>query len=140
MKELPCHKCPGLCCGPVPLSSRRLKAIEAHLHSLKDDEYQRLALQERDNLMCSFYDTERHRCGVYEARPQICRIFGHTESLECPRQPSNWVFTIQPVTAWTLAELDTVDVALISTEYKWHQTQVEETHYDHHCATATSQR
>jgi len=117
MKELPCHKCPGLCCGPVPLSSRRLKAIETHLDSLKDDEYLRLSTQERDNLTCAFYDTEKHRCAVYEERPQVCRMYGLTETLQCPRQPSNWVFTITADTAWMRAQLDTTDMAISSAEY-----------------------
>ena len=117
--ELPCAKCPGECCGPVPLSTRRLHAIEEHLRGLEPSELRRIATQRRDALTCAFYDLQRHACGVYAVRPQVCRMFGATESLECPRQPVGWVFTIAPDSARLRADMDTTDMAMVSTEYRY---------------------
>lgn len=68
----------GECCGPVPVTAREwgiLKrymdqhAIEPHWH--------------KNQLTCPLYDGQR--CMVHPARPLLCRVFGHSEHLECPR-------------------------------------------------------
>jgi Fe-S-cluster containining protein len=116
---LPCTTCPGLCCGPILLSSRRLKAIEGLIATFTSAERQRLARQRRTSLTCHFYDTEQRRCSVYDQRPQICRMYGLTGDLACPRQPANFVLTIAPATARLLAEMDTADYATNSVEWDW---------------------
>lgn len=116
---LPCAKCPGLCCGPVPLSTRRLRAIEALVETFEPSERARLAAQRRGMLTCGLYDVEKNQCSVYDQRPQVCRMFGHTATLECPRQPKNFVMTIAPATASLIVDMDTDDVALISTDWDW---------------------
>lgn len=35
--------------------------------------------------MCPVLDTETHRCTGYKARPMICRIYGLSEALRCPK-------------------------------------------------------
>lgn len=81
---LPCEKCHADCCGPVPLSASKLKAIEDYLHSMPQEDYEALASQKRDPLDCAFLDKRDHRCGIYPVRPSICRIYGTTEGLKCP--------------------------------------------------------
>lgn len=64
----------GECCGPV---------------MAKDWEYQRLmSLVEkkgltplRQGLTCPWY--QHGQCAMYEARPFVCRLFGHSDRLVC---------------------------------------------------------
>lgn len=75
---IPSFRCPEgcvACCGPVPFSAW---------------EWSRLTSAERlrgrrikDPLTCPFI--ESGRCSIYDRRPLMCRIFGTTPDLLCPR-------------------------------------------------------
>jgi Fe-S-cluster containining protein len=84
-ETLPCATCPAACCGPVPISAPRLARILAYLRTLPRREIKRLMHQEREPLVCHFVDTATYRCSIYELRPQVCQMYGHTEGLECPK-------------------------------------------------------
>lgn len=75
--QIPHIDCQGLCsdsCGPISLSVRERTRIE------------RLAgrpLSCGAGATCSMLTPER-RCGVYAARPMICRLWGVARGLPCP--------------------------------------------------------
>ena len=90
MAQFNCLKCPGYCCSyPIievvdadierlarhfkikPAEARQRFTKKAHGHDCvlrrkQDDHFGRI---------CRFFDTEKRRCGVYEARPAACRAF-----------------------------------------------------------------
>ena len=84
-------------------------------------ERQRLGAQKRDNMTCGFFDQELNRCSVYEARPAICRVYGLTKGLRCPKTKRNFVFTISPAQADARIDADMLDMRgyTISTDYVW---------------------
>jgi hypothetical protein len=77
-QQIPSFSCvPGChdCCGPVTASSVEmsrfpLKSVAEHDAALSD-------------LNCVYLGPRG--CDVYEERPLICRLFGTTPSLPCPR-------------------------------------------------------
>jgi uncharacterized protein len=78
-----CLKCPGYCCSypiitvtkadaqriakhfDMPLEKAEKKFFRA-ADGYKDEHFGRI---------CQFFDTEKRRCGIYEARPNTCREF-----------------------------------------------------------------
>lgn len=74
---LPALACQGLCsdsCGPIEMSVRERDRIE------------RAAGQKVTcgaGASCSMLTADR-RCGVYDLRPLLCRMWGVVESLACP--------------------------------------------------------
>jgi uncharacterized protein len=77
-QHIPGFKCePGChdCCGPVTTSS-----VEMARLPVKSEEEHATALAD---LTCPHLG--ENGCEVYEERPLICRLFGTTPSLPCPR-------------------------------------------------------
>lgn len=85
-----CSKCPGYCCSypVIPLNSRDVKRLARHfgLSFQKarakftkvdgDEPYaMRRKADEHFGRICRFFDTEKRRCTIYEARPEICRSY-----------------------------------------------------------------
>lgn len=76
-EELPHINCAGFChdsCGPIQVSIR------------EQDRMEKMAGVELTcglGPTCSMLTPDR-RCGVYEIRPLICRLWGLTESMPCP--------------------------------------------------------
>lgn len=87
MKKLPCEGCKGMCCGPVPITEKELKIIKMKVKSMTSKEQKRLEAQLRFYGTCIFYDLDKDQCGIYSARPEICRVFGHHKNLTCFRAP-----------------------------------------------------
>lgn len=86
MKEtFPCFECQGGCCGPVAINKQEFERLKKAVSAMKPSERKRLQEQERPENKCIFYDMERRKCGVYAYRPELCRMFGHYEMLECPK-------------------------------------------------------
>lgn len=81
---LPCEQCRAECCGPVPVGTRELDRIIAHL---TPGEAARLAGMQRESRDCMFLDTEKWQCAIYAVRPAVCRVFGFTPAFPCPRCP-----------------------------------------------------
>ena len=85
-----CSKCPGYCCSypVIQCTKRDVERLARHFgvpvevaerrfvregHGVK-----RILRRKRDEhfgKICRFFDTEKRNCGVYEARPAICRKF-----------------------------------------------------------------
>ena len=75
--KLPKMQCQGLCsdsCGPIGMSVReRARIIERARKPITCGHY----------ASCSMLTPER-KCGVYEIRPMICRLWGLLKSMPCP--------------------------------------------------------
>ena len=85
-----CEKCPGYCCSYplIPLEKRDVERLAKH-HGMTFDEAKRAFTKEAHGRkyamrrkkdehfgkICRFFDTEKRRCTVYEARPHVCRSF-----------------------------------------------------------------
>lgn len=74
--ELPSIPCRGFCsdsCGPIQMSIRERERIERPHGKVE------CGL----GPSCSMLTPDR-KCGVYDIRPLICRLWGLTESMQCP--------------------------------------------------------
>jgi Fe-S-cluster containining protein len=82
---IPSVPCQGLCidsCGPIAMSreeDRRLRARGVEVPAIADAV---AAIERGENYYCPAL--RDGRCGVYEDRPAICRLWGATESMPCP--------------------------------------------------------
>ncbi|MBD2839819.1 YkgJ family cysteine cluster protein [Pseudomonas sp. JM0905a] len=77
-RQIPAFSCvPGChdCCGPVTASSEEMSRLP-----VKSDAEHDAALAQWN---CVHLGTQG--CEAYEQRPLICRLFGTTPSLPCPR-------------------------------------------------------
>lgn len=85
-----CSKCPGYCCSypVIEVKDRDVTRIAKHFDvSIKVAEkkyfksahgYKRVLRRKKDEYfgkICQFFDSELRRCGIYKARPAICRTF-----------------------------------------------------------------
>ncbi|WP_127581932.1 YkgJ family cysteine cluster protein [Paenibacillus koleovorans] len=89
MDALPCQGCRGLCCGPVPVTNKELRAIRKLLGAMP--RRRRIALEQQERFFgtCMFYDQDSDKCGIHSARPDVCRAFGHSSNLVCFRRPES---------------------------------------------------
>ncbi|UFU00697.1 YkgJ family cysteine cluster protein [Radiobacillus kanasensis] len=111
METLPCSKCPGLCCGPVQITSKELKNIKKKVKSMPKGQRSQLEGQQRYLGTCIFYDLDENKCGIYSARPEICKMFGFAEQMPCFRKPE-----AASVTDWELKE---EPIGLLSVDFTW---------------------
>lgn len=111
MENLSCKECNGLCCGPVPITKQELHDIKHKIRSMSVKYRLELKNQDRYFGTCIFYDLNKNRCGIYLARPSICRVFGYYNNLICFRKPAaasvkDWIVTENPV-------------GILSTDFTW---------------------
>lgn len=102
MEMLPCQGCKGMCCGPVPVTEQELRTIRKKIKSMPAKAREQLENQTRYRGTCMFYDIDHDKCGIYSARPAICRVFGLHKNLVCFRKPEaatlgNWNAAERPV-------------------------------------------
>jgi len=90
-----CSKCPAYCCSydRIEVSKRDVLRIARHFgvsykqaekRYTKDSSVGRVLRHKKDHIfktVCQFLDTETRRCGIYEARPAVCRKY--PDSLRC---------------------------------------------------------
>lgn len=85
-----CSKCPGYCCSypVIALDKRDVERLANH-HGVDYDTARRkftraahgrkyILRRKKDphfGRICRFFDLKLRRCGVYEARPSVCRSF-----------------------------------------------------------------
>jgi len=81
-----CTNC-GLCCGPVPVTELELKKIKKTVKEMPFATIYKLKAQKRGPLECMFRDIEDDKCTIYNARPDICKMFGFYEGMVCPNNP-----------------------------------------------------
>lgn len=90
MANYDCLKCPGYCCSypVIEISERDITRLARHFDISPEAArqkftknahgYERVLRRKQDphfGRICRFFDTEKRRCGVYEARPTVCRKF-----------------------------------------------------------------
>jgi Fe-S-cluster containining protein len=90
-----CSKCPAYCCSydKIEVSKRDVLRIARHFgvsykqaekRYTKNSSVDRVLRHKKDHIfkkVCQFLDTETRRCGIYEARPAVCRQY--PDSLRC---------------------------------------------------------
>jgi len=90
-----CSKCPAYCCSydRIEVSKRDVLRIAHHFgvsykqaekRYTKNSSVGRVLRHKKDHIfkkVCQFLDTETRRCGIYEARPAVCRQY--PDSLRC---------------------------------------------------------
>jgi Fe-S-cluster containining protein len=90
-----CSKCPGYCCTykTIDVTKRDIARLAKHFGVTYDHAktrytkvvYGNLSLRhQKDHIFkraCMFFDTDKRRCTVYEARPTVCRQY--PESKRC---------------------------------------------------------
>lgn len=105
-----CAKCPGYCCSydRIPVSDFDLARLARHFrigvmaarkrftYRYRTDEVdERVLRHQRDDVfksVCQFFDRDLRRCGVYAARPNVCRRYpsgatcGYYEFLKFERE------------------------------------------------------
>lgn len=75
--KVPNIGCQGLCqksCGPIGMSQKEVDRIAKN--------HGRTVTYDPDTLACSELDDEG-RCGIYDDRPLICRLWGVAEEMPC---------------------------------------------------------
>lgn len=84
-----CNKCPGWCCSyeRIPVTSEDIQRLARHLEGEIEDVREHCLDKHGDYLYlrhkkdtifkstCVFFDRVARRCGVYEARPWVCRKY-----------------------------------------------------------------
>jgi hypothetical protein len=93
--QIPDAGCKGLCadaCGPIGMSEherRRLTAAGYDVPALHTPQDIARAVTELPTCPALADD----RCGAYDARPTLCRLYGSAEGLPCPHgcEPSGGV-------------------------------------------------
>jgi uncharacterized protein len=85
-----CLKCPGYCCSYpiIEVKKRDAKRIADHFGLTQEqadkkffkkaEGYERVMKRKREEhfgKICQFFDTDKRRCTIYEARPSTCREF-----------------------------------------------------------------
>ena len=116
-----CSKCPGYCCSYplIEVGKRDIARLARHFDVsyeqaeekfVKFDRTEKVwsLRQQKDEhfgQVCRFFDTEKRRCTVYEARPTVCRKYpeaprcGYYEFLRFEREQQgdeNYVATTRP--------------------------------------------
>lgn len=109
--NLPCDKCKGFCCGPVPVKKAELSDIKKYIKKQPVSWCSELKNQLRYFGTCIFYDLDRNQCGIYSVRPSICKAFGHYKNMPCFKNVTavsnkNYIVTENPV-------------GLLSVDYTW---------------------
>lgn len=85
-----CKRCQGRCCRGTSghvwvnqkeihalglfLKSNAIDVIDRYLHRI-DNRYAMKEQSDAGGYACIFYDTQKHRCSIYEVRPSQCRQF-----------------------------------------------------------------
>jgi Fe-S-cluster containining protein len=90
MPKYDCSKCPGYCCSypNIRLTKPDVARLAKHF-GVTFEEAERKFTRERYGekwtlkrkkdehfgRICRFFDSKKRNCGIYEARPEICRTF-----------------------------------------------------------------
>lgn len=96
--ELPpmrCEKGCGECCGPVPVTRKKLEQVRAYCaeHGITP---------QPQGLRCPLY--LRSQCAIYPIRPRVCQAYGHSERLGCSRGHDRLVDDEAQLMRWVLAD------------------------------------
>ena len=86
-----CLKCPGYCCSypEIEVTPRDIERLAKHFglaYGVAEERFTKYDAKEKARLLrhrkdtvfdsvCTFFDQDKRRCGVYAARPGVCRDF-----------------------------------------------------------------
>lgn len=89
-----CTKCPGYCCSYalIEVGKRDVARLARHFSLSERQARQRFTKYDRSvkvwvlrhqqdehfTTICRFFDTDKRRCTIYEARPTVCRDYPDT--------------------------------------------------------------
>ena len=92
-----CNKCPAYCCSypEIEVTPRDIQRLAKHFgldYAQAEERFTKQDAEERIRVLrhrkdtvfstvCMFLDQEKRRCGIYDARPGVCR--GYPESSRC---------------------------------------------------------
>jgi len=79
-----CQNC-GECCGVILATNAEIVTIKHYISKMPNKYRQILKRQKKGMLSCCYRDDTRKRCAIHEVRPEICRAYGHLESLHCDK-------------------------------------------------------
>lgn len=83
--RIPPVACRGLCvdsCGPISMSVEEASRLHSRGVTIPPMAEAIAALERGEDYYCPAL--KDGRCGVYDDRPTICRLWGATESMRCP--------------------------------------------------------
>jgi Fe-S-cluster containining protein len=98
MDQSPCNGCTACrhrCTAGIPLTRSEYDAIRDYLARIDPVRRDAILAQDKERpwpgaegeatyTACRFFDVPTGLCGIYPARPLICRLFGHVDWLPCP--------------------------------------------------------
>ena len=86
-----CSGCGACCSDYLPLSQNEIERIKAYMkkHTLREHTASVMVVAQLD-LTCPFRDNIKHRCDIYEVRPDICRCFQCNQPVEQIRKNKEW--------------------------------------------------
>lgn len=81
MKKLPCNECKGLCCTYPAMSEQEFFVLQMAKPLPKNAKVIRAPGVVVFDGTCPYL--ENGRCSVWNARPQVCRLYGEVEQMPC---------------------------------------------------------
>lgn len=90
MAKYDCLKCPGFCCSYplIAITKADVERLAKHHNVSVDSARSRFTKEaygakyvlkrkedEHFGRICRFFDTDKRRCSIYEARPSVCRDY-----------------------------------------------------------------
>lgn len=86
-----CSGCGSCCSDYLPLSQNEIERIRSYMrkHNLHEHTASVMVGLSLD-MTCPFRDNIKHRCDIYEVRPDICRCFQCNQSVEQIGKNKEW--------------------------------------------------
>lgn len=92
--KLPCDKCDGDCCGPIPMEKAFIDrmwskySLEETLGPISEENFIDSTISgtvryHNGNRQECIFKTSKG-CSIYEDRPVICKVYGETYIVRCP--------------------------------------------------------
>lgn len=95
MPPMQCERGCGECCGPVPVSFKKLEEVRAYCtkHGITP-----LVQDSRCPLFI------KNQCAIHPIRPRVCQAYGHSEKLSCSRGHDRLYHDEQALMKWVIAD------------------------------------
>lgn len=92
-----CSGCGSCCSDILPLSDREVARIKAYVkaHNLREHRQAPVFDPNVTDFTCPFRNPTEKRCDIYPVRPEICRSFICSKSLEDARKDRDRLYTKQ---------------------------------------------
>lgn len=79
-----CSNCGQCCSDLLPLNNMEIKRIKEYIreHNIKECKHLSILVKNPLDLTCPFRDNVNNKCMIYEVRPEICRRFICSNTME----------------------------------------------------------